>query len=186
MVIYSMDWHSSNHISFFENVKTRPIHSSSPITADSAQVFDTVIFDGTPPIKQRLWPAHCIQDSWGAQLHKDLKILENSVIIYKGTNPLVDAYSPFNDNQQFSESTLSAQLKAKGITDIYISGIAYDICVAATAMDAISRGYRTILLDDCCRGTDLIEIESVKETVISKNGVITTSEQVCRRFFQFF
>lgn len=178
MVIYSLDWHPSDHISFVENLKTRPIHSSSPLDADSAQVFDTVIFDGSPPIKQRLWPTHCIQDSWGAELHKDLKVLENSVKVYKGTNPEVDAYSPFHDNQKISETTLSAQLKAKGITDIYVCGLAYDICVGATAVDAISRGYRTILLDDCCRGADLKEIESVKERVISTNGVIVASKQV--------
>ena len=39
-----------------------------------AQVYDTVIFAGPPPMKQRLWPRHCVQDSWGAELHKDLKV----------------------------------------------------------------------------------------------------------------
>lgn len=66
----------------------------------------------------------------------------------------------------------------KGITDIYVCGLAYDVCVGATAVDAISSGYRTILLDDCCRGVDLKDIESVKETVVSTNGVIVTSKEV--------
>lgn len=47
-----------------------------------------------------------------------------------------------------------------------------------TAVDAISSGYRTILLDDCCRGVDLKDIENVKETVVSTNGVIVTSKEV--------
>lgn len=79
---------------------------------------------------------------------------------------------------QLSETTLSAQLKMKGITDIYVCGLAYDVCVGATAVDAISSGYRTILLDDCCRGVDLKDIENVKETVVSTNGVIVTSKEV--------
>lgn len=178
MVFYSLDWHPSDHISFIDNVKNRALHESSPIDADSAKVYDTVIFDGSPPIKQRLWPRHCVQDSWGAELHKELKVLHDSVKVYKGINPEVDSYSVFHDNQKMSETTLNAQLKAKGITDIYVCGLAYDVCVGATALDAMSSGYRTILLDDCCRGVDSKDIESVKETVISTNGVIITSNKV--------
>lgn len=77
-----------------------------------------------------------------------------------------------------SETTLNAQLKMKGITDIYVCGLAYDVCVGATAVDAISNGYRTILLDDCCRGVDLKDIENVKEKVVSTNGVIVSSKDV--------
>lgn len=178
MVFYSLDWHPSDHISFIDNVKTRPLHESSPIDADSVKAYETVIFDGSPPIKQRLWPRHCVQDSWGAELHKELKVLGDSVKVYKGINPEIDSYSVFHDNQKMSETTLNAQLKAKGITDIYVCGLAYDVCVGATALDAISSGYRTILLDDCCRGVDLKDIESIKETVISRNGVIVTSNKV--------
>lgn len=178
MVFYSLDWHPSDHISFIDNVHIRPLHSSSPIQADHAKVMDTVIFDGSPPIKQRLWPKHCIQESWGAELHKDLKILENSVKVFKGTNPDVDSYSLFHDNQRISQTPLNAHLKAKGITDIFVCGLAYDVCVGATVVDAITSGYRTILLDDCCRGVDLKGIDSLKETVTSTNGVIITSQQV--------
>lgn len=178
-----MDWHPSDHISFIDNIKTRSLHESSPLDGDSAQVFDTVIFEGPPTIKQRLWPRHCVQDSWGSELHKDLKIVENSVKVYKGTNPEIDSYSVFWDNAKMSETSLSAQLKMKGITDIYVCGLAYDVCVGATAVDAISSGYRTILLDDCCRGVDLKDIEATKETVVSTNGVIVTSKEVCKLIF---
>lgn len=178
MVFYSLDWHPSDHISFIDNIKTRPIHKTSPLDADSAQVFDTVVFEGPPTMKQRLWPRHCVQDSWGSELHKDLKIVENSVKVYKGTNPEIDSYSVFWDNAKMSETTLNAQLKMKGITDIYVCGLAYDVCVGATAVDAISSGYRTILLDDCCRGVDLKDIENVKEKVVATNGVVATSNEV--------
>lgn len=48
----------------------------------------------------------------------------------------------------------------------------------ATAIDALSIGYRTILLDDCCRGVDLEDIEKTKKTVISNHGVIVNSNLV--------
>ena len=49
------------------------------LTAEEANTYDTVIFEGPPMMKQRLWPRHCVQDSWGAELHKDLKVTLNAV-----------------------------------------------------------------------------------------------------------
>lgn len=177
-VFYSLDWHPNDHVSFIENIKMRALHETSPVDADSAQVYDTVIFAGPPPMKQRLWPRHCVQDSWGAELHKDLKIIESGIKVYKGTNPDVDSYSVFWDNKKLSDTTLNAQLKMKGTTDIYVCGLAYDVCVGATAVDALSVGYRTIMIDDCCRGVDLNDIENTKEKIISNYGVIVNSNEV--------
>lgn len=39
-----------------------------------ASVYDTVVFEGPPMTEQTLWPRHCVQDTWGAELHKDLKV----------------------------------------------------------------------------------------------------------------
>lgn len=152
--------------------------SSSGIRKEEARVYDTVTFKGPLLLKQRLWPRHCVQDSWGAELHKDLKIVEKAIKIYKGTNPEVDSYSVFWDNKKLTETTLSSQLQEKGATDIYICGLAYDVCVGATAIDALTSGYRTILIDDCSRGVDLVDIEKTKSTVIASNGVIVNSSQV--------
>lgn len=56
--------------------------------------------------------------------------------------------------------------------------MAYDVCVGATAIDALASGYRTILVDDCSRGVDLVDIERTKATVIGSDGVIVTASQV--------
>ncbi|CAO1390218.1 unnamed protein product [Diamesa hyperborea] len=175
---YSLDWHPSDHVSFIDNIKQRPIHPTSPLNADSAAVYDTVIFSGPPPMKQRLWPRHCVQDTWGSEIHKDLKIVENGIKVYKGTNPEVDSYSVFWDNKKLSDTTLCGQLKLKGVTDIYVCGLAYDVCVGATALDSLSAGYRTVLIDDCCRGVDLQDIETTKEGMLSNHGVIVQSKEV--------
>lgn len=156
----------------------REVDPSSGISKEAAQVYDTITFRGPPLLTQRLWPRHCIQDSWGAELHKDLKIVNNAIKIYKGTNPEVDSYSVFWDNKKLMETSLSSQLQERGATDIYICGLAYDVCVGATAVDALTNGYRTILIDDCSRGVDLVDIEKTKATVIANNGVIVNSSQV--------
>lgn len=156
----------------------REVDQSSGVSKEAAQVYDTVTFKGPPLLKQRLWPRHCIQDSWGAELHKDLRIVDDAIKIYKGTNPEVDSYSVFWDNKKMMETSLSSQLQEKGVTDIYICGLAYDVCVGATAVDALTSGYRTILIDDCSRGVDLVDIEKTKANVIANNGVIINSSQV--------
>lgn len=177
-VFYSLDWHPPDHVSFIDNVHMRELHPSSPVSADKAQMYDTVIFAGPPPMKQRLWPRHCVQDTWGAELHKDLKVVDGAVKVYKGTNPEVDSYSVFWDNKKLTETTLSTQLRMRGATDIYICGLAYDVCVGATAADALAIGYRAILIDDASRGVDLSDIERTKHSIVKNNGVIVSSDEV--------
>ncbi|XP_039759852.1 uncharacterized protein LOC120633638 [Pararge aegeria] len=177
-VFYSLDWHPPDHVSFIDNVHMRELHPSSPVSADKAQAYDTVVFAGPPPMKQRLWPRHCVQDTWGAELHKDLKIVDSAVKVYKGTNPEVDSYSVFWDNKKLTDTSLSTQLRSRGATDIYICGLAYDVCVGATIADALAIGYRAILIDDASRGVDLADIERTKQTIVSNNGVIVESHQI--------
>ncbi|KAG7309472.1 hypothetical protein JYU34_005440 [Plutella xylostella] len=177
-VFYSLDWHPPDHVSFIDNVTMRELHPNSPVSADKAQAYDTVVFAGPPPMKQRLWPRHCVQDTWGAELHKDLKIVPGAVKVYKGTNPEVDSYSVFWDNKKITDTTLCSQLRMRQATDIYICGLAYDVCVGATIADALAIGYRAILIDDASRGVDLADIEATKSTIVNNNGVIVTSDEV--------
>lgn len=177
-VFYSLDWHPPDHVSFIDNIHLRPLHPSSPVTAENAKVYDTVIFAGPPVMAQRLWPRHCVQDTWGAELHKDLNIVENSTKIYKGSSSEVDSYSVFWDNMKLVQTSLVSQLQSKNVTDLYVCGIAYDVCVGATVTDASTTGYRTILLDDCCRGVDNNDIEKTKSNVIKNHGVVINSSQV--------
>jgi len=38
-------------------------------------VYDMVVFEGPPKTEQKMWPAHCVQGTWGSELHKDLKVI---------------------------------------------------------------------------------------------------------------
>lgn len=86
---------------------------------------------------QKLWPAHCIQNSWGAELHPDLKVVDEKtdpmkrsvVYVYKGCKSDIDSYSAFFDNCRLNETTLNNDLKKLGITDLYVCGLAADVCV---------------------------------------------------------
>ena len=106
-----------------------------------------MVFTGPPKTEQVLWPRHCVQESWGAELHKDLKVEDddnnddhgNNVllvqvhpkgrVIYKGVNPNIDSYSAFFDNSKLGKTCLEELIRNEGCTDVYVCGIATDVCV---------------------------------------------------------
>ncbi len=75
MVVYSLDWHPKDHCSFVDNVCKYPMHDTSKVKDTEAKLYDSVVYDCEDcPHPQILWPAHCVQNSEGANLHKDLKV----------------------------------------------------------------------------------------------------------------
>ena len=159
--------------------------------ADKAEIYDTVVFSTPPRVtEQQLWPKHCVQETWGAELHPQLKVrarvwlsrvvfgchvlclavaliscscyvfifspgnlvvnsslgsyrvvftlqcscvmfqrVQNSIFINKGVNPDIDSYSAFWDNQKLAKTDLCRELEKRHVTDVFICGLAYDICV---------------------------------------------------------
>ena len=112
---------------------------------------------------QVLWPAHCVQESWGAELHKELKVHPKGRVVHKGINPEVDSYSAFFDNAKQGKTRLESLIREEGVSDVYVCGIATDVCVASTAFHALELGFRTVLIDDCSRGIDKRNIEAAYE-----------------------
>lgn len=62
------------------------------------------------------------------------QIAKNSVMVYKGSHSDVDSYSSFFDNQRLHETKLRAELEKKGVTDVFICGIATDVCVGKSCL----------------------------------------------------
>ena len=98
-------------------------------------MYDTVIFETNreiQDIEQKLWPKHCVQMTNGADFDPKLKIVEDKdrfLVIQKGTQSDVDSYSAFFDNCKLTKTRLDDELKARKITDLYICGLATDVCV---------------------------------------------------------
>ena len=98
-----------------------PRDSQEPSEAVAPPPFSTLTLlspDGATPMKQILWPRHCVQDTWGAECHPDLVRAESDVLVYKGTNANVDSYSAFYDNQKLHQTTLLADLRKLGVTRV--------------------------------------------------------------------
>jgi nicotinamidase/pyrazinamidase len=156
IIVATQDWHPANHGSFAANHLWRKV----------GQVID---LNG---LQQVLWCIHCVQNSFGAMFHNALNTEGVNKVVQKGTHPDVDSYSGFFDNGRRQQTELDDYLKSKGITEVYIMGLATDYCVKFTALDAVSLGYKTYLIKDGSRGVNLNK-DDVKRAIdeMRNNGV---------------
>ena len=138
LVVLTQDWHPQEHKSFASSHENK-------------RPFDRVeMFYGD----QVLWPDHCIQGSLGANFHPDLKDEKADVIIRKGSNPSVDSYSAFFENDKVTSTGLHGYLKDCEVTDLTLVGLATDFCVAFSALDAARLGYQVTVSLDMVRAID--------------------------------
>ena len=138
-VILTQDWHPAGHASFASSHAGR-------------QPYDRIdLAYGT----QVLWPEHCVQGSLDAALHADLELPQAQLILRKGFHPGVDSYSAFMEADRRTSTGLDGYLRQRGITRLFVVGLATDFCVAWTAIDARSAGYETWVIEDATRAIDL-------------------------------
>lgn len=95
-----------------------------------------------------VWPHHCVQYSKGAEFSKYLIVPKNATIIYKGDDIEIDSYSAFFNNDRTSSTPLAKILASKNVDTVYLCGIATDFCVKFSALDAISLGFNTYVIED--------------------------------------
>jgi nicotinamidase/pyrazinamidase len=137
--VLTQDWHPPRHASFA---------SSHP----GKRPFDSIALAyGT----QVLWPDHCVQGSFDAALHADLYVPQAQLIVRKGFHPQIDSYSAFLEADRSTPTGLEAYLKQRGISRLFITGLATDFCVAWTAIDARRLGFEALVIEDATRAIDL-------------------------------
>ncbi|KAG9225577.1 hypothetical protein CCMSSC00406_0003080 [Pleurotus cornucopiae] len=146
--VATKDYHPTDHISFASN---HPAPDNVPFTS-----FARVINPNNTEesYTTRLWPEHCVQGTDGAELVNGLNIDAVDLIIEKGQDKRVEMYSVFYDPFKVSESTATAALKEKGVTWVYVVGLAYDYCVKASALDARTEGFEVVVVKDGTRAVD--------------------------------
>jgi nicotinamidase/pyrazinamidase len=91
------------------------------------------------------WPPHCLQDSPGAAFHPNLRLPVDVRIVTKGTRFDKDQYSAFD------ETGLAVELRRDRIQRVWVGGLAEDVCVRATALDARMAGFDVVLLEAATR-----------------------------------
>jgi nicotinamidase/pyrazinamidase len=165
LVVATQDWHPLNHGSFAANHPGR-------------KPFEQIDLNSLP---QTLWPIHCVQGTRGAELAKDLQRERITKIFHKGTDAGIDSYSGLYDNGHRKSTGLGEWLKAKGVTEVYVCGLATDYCVKFTALDAAQSGFKTYFIEDASRGVNL-QPDDVKSAIAELKragiGICHSSELV--------
>jgi len=154
LVVATQDWHPKNHKSFASN------HYGK-------KSLDKMVLNG---VLQTLWPDHCTQGSYGAELHRDIESNRIAAIFRKGMDPEVDSYSGFYDNNHQLSTGLAGYLKEKGASEIYFCGLAADICVYYTILDSIHEGFSATLIEDASQPLYVEKFDDIK-CDIAKLGV---------------
>jgi nicotinamidase/pyrazinamidase len=96
-----------------------------------------------------IWPPHCVVDTQGARFHPRVDEDRVDFAVSKGTRTEADAYSGFDG------TSLTADLKSKGVRRIFLCGLATDYCVKATALDGKAEGLEVVVLEDAIRAVDV-------------------------------
>jgi nicotinamidase/pyrazinamidase len=137
LVVVTQDWHPADHKSFASS------HEGG-VPFGTAEM---------PYGSQVLWPDHCVQGSEGAAFHPALaQAVERAhLILRKGYNPAIDSYSAFYENDRVTATGLTGYLRDKGVKRCVLVGLAYDFCVAYSALDAVREGFEAVVLKDLTR-----------------------------------
>ncbi len=138
-VALTQDWHPRGHASFA---------SSYPGKAPYERV--TLAYG-----EQVLWPDHCVTGTLGAAFHEALDTTPAELIVRKGYRPEVDSYSAFFENDRETRTGLCGALMERGLTRLFVVGLATDFCVAYSALDAVRLGFAAVVLEDATRAIDL-------------------------------
>jgi len=138
-VVLTQDWHPVGHLSFASAHAGR-----SP--------YDKIAMPYGPQV---LWPDHCVQNTAGAAFHSGLQIPHAGLILRKGLDRTIDSYSAFYENDRTTATGLTGYLRERGITRIFLAGLALDFCVRYSAEDAVREGFAVVVIEDACRGIDV-------------------------------
>lgn len=112
------------------------------------------------------WPAHCVQHSPGADFHPDLQLPPGVVIIDKGTDPQRDCYSAL------AAEPLQDELRRRQVRRLWIGGLALDVCVRATVLDALRAGFDVHLIADAVRAVNPSRADSTLHELAAAGALI--------------
>lgn len=162
LVVAVQDWHPQDHVSFASN------HAGK-------SYFDQIELHGKP---QTLWPDHCVQGTKGAEFHSHLNTQKWEAVFRKGTDRDIDSYSAFYDNGHLKSTGLAGYLKEKGVSQLFLCGLAGDICVYFSAFDAFKEGFACFFIEDASLPLQSVEFNELKKQMEYLGIQIISSEDI--------
>ncbi len=167
LVVATQDWHPPGHGSFATMYPGKNLGDFGELA-------------GLPQV---LWPVHCVQHSRGAEFAPGLDTARVERVFQKGIDPEIDSYSGFFDNGHRRATGLGDYLRERGVTHVFIAGLATDYCVKFTALDARRLGFAVTVIADACRGVNLRpgDAAAALDEVRKAGGRIVQAEEILGR-----
>jgi nicotinamidase/pyrazinamidase len=164
-VIASQDTHPAGHKSFATQYPGK-------------KPGDVIDLNGN---QQVLWPDHCVEGTHGNEFSKNLLSDQFDAVFRKGLDPQIDSYSVFFDNTRMDrwmqatdrmsgDTGLNGWLTSKGVTRLFVLGLATDYCVLFSVLDALKLGYDVSVVQDGCRGVDIVDNDSARAFAKMRNS----------------
>ncbi len=114
-----------------------------------------------------LWGDHAIEGTWGAQVIEELKPQEGDFVVRKRR------YSAFFGTD------LDLLLRELGVDTLILTGLVTNVCVQHTAADAFFRGYKVVVVSDCCGALTEEEHKSALEYMRRVYGAdVRTADEI--------
>ncbi|OJJ46973.1 hypothetical protein ASPZODRAFT_131889 [Penicilliopsis zonata CBS 506.65] len=154
--VATQDYHPVDHISFASN---HPVPNNQPFVS-VIEMKNPAPGKGAETRLQQLWPAHCIAGTSGASVIPELDTSKIDLYVKKGMHSGVEMYSAFADNFGNLDPTVNAKsvdvdlashLVEKGVTDVFVVGLAGDYCVKYTAIDAAKAGFKSWVIEEATK-----------------------------------
>ena len=98
--------------------------------------------------------------------------------VFKGQDPEIDSYSALFDNASLNATELPRILEEVGATQVFMCGLAYDVCVCSSCLDGLQIGYPVALVDNCCSAVDTGAIDEVRRKIDKLGGVVLQADKV--------
>jgi len=117
------------------------------------------------------WPQHCIANTFGSELHKELIMPKNKIVIDFGVDEISRGFSPYENK------ILGQLISSPSIRTVYVAGIALEHCVLATCLDTAKKGKEVVALEDAIvsvgNGNELRSVwKKLEELGIYKKTVV--------------
>jgi nicotinamidase-related amidase len=114
-----------------------------------------------------LGPA-CRPGSWGAEFYR---------VAPADGDPVVTKHR----YSAFTGTNLDLVLRSAGVTSLFVTGVATEVCVESTLRDGLFHDYHVTLVSDCCASYDPAAHEATVTTVGRYFGVVAGADEVLTR-----
>lgn len=158
-VILTKDNHPFDHISFTTSIIIENDLDLDIITKKYLKSF----------------PPHCIQNTWGNELDKELVIKENAFVVMKGENKYKEEFSGF------SNENLNSFLIKNDVKNVFVCGLVYEFCVGSTCIDSKLLGYNTYLVKDLTISlNENKDIDTDNDKLMEYNNINNINEKLVK------